>query len=180
MTDNTTSNLTRERGMLTKTDRKYLRGNIEYDDKQQQRNRRRHIRQRVRNGIVDFNLLDMLEERDREQIFSEVGTSNIATSKVGSGKTELFVGMCAMVELLYKVSEENGISFEEIIENGIQDAEEDLTGRQLDQILLEKEFKNNETDPISSVDSTEIEMNLSGTEKKVMRRLLENMKKTLD
>ena len=61
----------RGRGFLTETDRRYLRGEMEYSP-QVERNRRRDIRERVENAVKDFSIVaDSLEARDREQVFSK-------------------------------------------------------------------------------------------------------------
>lgn len=61
----------RERGFLSKRDRRYLQGESDIEPKSaQERNVRRDIRERTRNAFVDFTLLeDTLREDDREQIF---------------------------------------------------------------------------------------------------------------
>ena len=168
--------------MLTETDRKYLLGEIEYEDKQQQRNRRRYIRDRVRNGIIDFELLDMLEDRDRKQIFSEVDSSDTGSTGSGTGKSQIFAGMCALIKLLYIVSDENNILFEEMLKNGIRDAEAGLTGRQLERVRLEKEFKHDKGETTTSGEPNwiEMKMNISDEEEEIMREILENMMDSLD
>ena len=61
----------RDRGVLSKTDRQYLRGETDYSPKVE-RNRRTEIRKRIKNGIKDFSVIsEKLEERDRKQVFDE-------------------------------------------------------------------------------------------------------------
>lgn len=56
--------------LLTKTHREYLRGEREYDRKNQERDLRSTIRERVRAGILDFILLyENLDNDDRDKIF---------------------------------------------------------------------------------------------------------------
>jgi hypothetical protein len=60
----------RPRGILTPTDREFLRGDTEDYSKQQKRDRRRKIRERVYHALLDFALLWMfLEPRDVALIF---------------------------------------------------------------------------------------------------------------
>lgn len=47
----------RERGVLTRGDRKLLLGKAEYDTEQQRRNARYRLRKHLRNGIVDLSLV---------------------------------------------------------------------------------------------------------------------------
>jgi hypothetical protein len=171
MSKETASHLTRGRGILTETDRKYLLGEVEYDDKQQQRNRRRYIRERVRNGIIDFILLNKLEDRDREQIFSDLDSVHIANAKTGEAST--FTGMCAAIELFYIASNGADVSFEDILKNGVRDAEKELTGRRLMNIQLEKEFDDG-TEVTSSEQTVEFQMSLSESEMRTIRELVEN------
>lgn len=173
MSKETASHLTRGRGILTETDRKYLLGEVEYEDRQQQRNRRRYIRDRVRNGIIDFTLLDNLEERDRKQIFSDLDSNETISTKTGVGKTKIFAGMCAAIQLFYTASSESDVPFEPIIENGIREAEEELTGRRLIRLQIEKEF-DDDVEITSSEQPVEFEMSISETEVEALRDLLAN------
>lgn len=64
----------RSRGILSPHDRQFLLEESYRDDlaAQSQRNVRARIRERLRNAILDFYLLDeYLEDQDREQVFSE-------------------------------------------------------------------------------------------------------------
>ena len=59
----------RPRGLLSDADRAYLTGDRTYDSPSSEREVRRRIRERVRNGIVDFALLfEHLDARDRQQL----------------------------------------------------------------------------------------------------------------
>lgn len=60
----------RGRGVLTPTDRAFLRGEKEYKNEETATHRRADIRQRVRDSIMDFTLLvEELPEEDRNRIF---------------------------------------------------------------------------------------------------------------
>lgn len=60
-----------EKGFLTSTDRKFLRGDREYDSKHSRYERRKSIRERARGAFRDFALLaEQLPENEREKIFS--------------------------------------------------------------------------------------------------------------
>lgn len=59
-----------EKGFLTSTDRKFLRGETEYDSKHSRYERRRSIRDRTRGAFRDFALLaEQLPKQEREKIF---------------------------------------------------------------------------------------------------------------
>lgn len=62
----------RTRGTLSPADRRYLRGNAEYDSASSERKTRSRIRKRTRQSIADFTLLfEHLERRDRLAVLDE-------------------------------------------------------------------------------------------------------------
>lgn len=63
----------RRRGILTKADREYLCGESDLEPRSHgERRARERIRERTRHAILDFSILvRQLEERDREQIFTD-------------------------------------------------------------------------------------------------------------
>lgn len=63
--------LERDRGILTMEDRRFLVGEMDYEDQQSARRTRARIRKRVTNALLDFELLRYLEDRDRNQIFED-------------------------------------------------------------------------------------------------------------
>lgn len=68
MTDN--ENVDRPRGILTKSDREFLGGINQPSSAVGQRKARKRIRERIKNGVLDFMFLwRFLEDRDLEQIF---------------------------------------------------------------------------------------------------------------
>ncbi|MDL0126300.1 hypothetical protein PNQ92_12910 [Halobacterium salinarum] len=61
----------RDRGILTPDDRKFLKGEKEYQSEQSERDARYRIRSRIKDAILDFSiLLHHLDRHDREQVFS--------------------------------------------------------------------------------------------------------------
>ena len=68
----------RKNAMLTTEDRRWLTGEKHYEGehaKQQRYQRRRDIRKRVYNSILDFSILfEHLEENEREKLFGTPGT----------------------------------------------------------------------------------------------------------
>lgn len=68
----------RERGILAEADRGYLLEKEEYGSRQTRYERRKAIRERVREGLIDFTLLfDELEHDEREKIFGSNLTAQI-------------------------------------------------------------------------------------------------------
>lgn len=67
---NSNFDISRPRGILTKTDREFLLGDGDLASKQATYNARSRIRERVLNGILDFSILfHHLDNRDLKQIF---------------------------------------------------------------------------------------------------------------
>lgn len=59
----------RGRGILTPTDREYLRGEVEYEHKQSKHKRERELRQRIHNAMLDLPLLaEEIEGRDIRKV----------------------------------------------------------------------------------------------------------------
>lgn len=141
MTADSQYHLDRDSGLLTKKDRAYLLGETEYEDDQQERNRRQYIRDRVRNGVMDFALLFRLERRDREQIFRSLNqTAAVNSSEDAKEFQHMLEGLKAMLWISYFASFTSNVSFNEILEEGIGKAERELTGRELAEIRLWKRY----------------------------------------
>ena len=98
----------RPRGILSATDREYLCGLKEYAQPQTDANRRQDIRERVINGLEDFDLLTLfLEREEREKIFEELGDE---------GTEEVIASMAAFA---YLALEQDRPRLEECLERGI-------------------------------------------------------------
>jgi hypothetical protein len=62
----------RPRGILNKKDRRWIVGDLTYDDKNSEYQRRRRIRERVNNAVLDFLLItDGLDDADIGHLFEE-------------------------------------------------------------------------------------------------------------
>lgn len=71
----------RSRGILSKTDREYLLGLKDYENKQSEANRRQDIRNRIKNSLQDFKIIwASLEEHDRNQVFSSLDDKTVDES----------------------------------------------------------------------------------------------------
>ncbi|MES3516943.1 MAG: hypothetical protein PPP58_04675 [Natronomonas sp.] len=75
----------RKNAMLTTEDRRWLRGEKRYEGehaKQQRYQRRRDIRKRVYNSLLDFSILfEHLEGAEREKLFGTPGTGQTALTE---------------------------------------------------------------------------------------------------
>jgi len=76
----------RSRGVLTRSDREFLRGEKEYQSKEAAINKRRDIRQRIANGILDFPLISRgLLDKDRQKVFSQMAEREDETKQYVDG-----------------------------------------------------------------------------------------------
>ncbi|SNZ06535.1 hypothetical protein SAMN06269185_1203 [Natronoarchaeum philippinense] len=107
------TDIDRDRGILTPADRAYLLGEAEMSHEQSKRNAEARIRDRIREGIVDFDLLvHSLDRRDRRQVFER------ATDE------ETFLdGITAMLSFAYIGLKEQGVDFERALVPAIEGAE---------------------------------------------------------
>ncbi|MFC6723445.1 hypothetical protein ACFQE1_03375 [Halobium palmae] len=145
MLEDTHTDVERKRGVLTKKDREYLLGNITYES-QQERNRRQHIRRRVKNSIIDFSLLDRLESRDRKQIIASLRNEAGKGDDQAEGESQqLLSGLTGIARFLYLASTDAGIPFSEILKEGIRQAEKERTGQLVADVDLNIEYLS--TDP---------------------------------
>jgi hypothetical protein len=113
-------------GLLTEKQRRYLRGEKEYDNAQSERDMRYKIRERVKNGLLDFKILAKeLEPRDRKQIFKDVRS---AVERGDTGFTEEEIlredelsGIVHAMEFLYLAADDAEIPFERTVELGVRE-----------------------------------------------------------
>jgi len=107
------TDIDRDRGVLTPADRAYLLGETEMSHEQSKRNAEARIRNRIREGIVDFDLLvHSLDRKDRRQIFESTADD------------ETFVdGVTAMLSFAYIGLKEQGVDFDRVLVPAISGAE---------------------------------------------------------
>lgn len=111
----------RPRGILTPADRELLRGEVEYQHKQQYSNRRRQIRERIANGLLDFSFIQyLLQDRDRKRIFKE------PTGEAGVEKSEFHQSIRAMFYWVYFGLKEQNYDFKRLLSEAIEQAEIDF------------------------------------------------------
>ncbi|MFW5938935.1 MAG: hypothetical protein ACOCSD_01715 [Halolamina sp.] len=110
------SEIERERGILSEADRAYLRGETDFSSVQSERNARARIRDRLYEGVRDFELLvEGLEERDRELVF-EKRFGNTAGPAA-------FDALVSAVAVLYRGIGDTGLAFEAVLKEAINVAE---------------------------------------------------------
>lgn len=101
-------NLDRPRGILSKTDREYLVGDREYEHEQSELNRKQEIRKRIKNGLQDFELLNIYHSVDqRERVFQDLD------------ENELDHYVTSLISYLYKSSRGDVEWLEENINTGV-------------------------------------------------------------
>lgn len=105
----------RSRGILSKTDREYLLGLKEYENKQSEANRRQDIRNRIKNSLQDFKIIwPLMDKRDRDQVFDSLDRRTVDDS------------IEAMVSFIYLGLNQDVPRIEEAIRRGI------LAGKNID------------------------------------------------
>ncbi|UPV72807.1 hypothetical protein M0R89_09620 [Halorussus limi] len=106
----------RDRGILSKADRAYLRGETEFASVQSERNARARIRERIHDAILDFEVLvECLSERDRRLV-----VENQFESADG---TEAFDALVSAVAFLYRVTKDTDLEFETVLSEAVNLAE---------------------------------------------------------
>lgn len=70
----------RPRGILNDADRQYLYGVKEYDTRQSEYERRKGIRERVSNGLLDIQILTLLDAEQQERVVQQVGDGELRES----------------------------------------------------------------------------------------------------
>ncbi len=112
----------RDRGFLSPADRAYLLGEREMSHDQSARNAEARIRGRIRDAILDFDLLlHTLPAKDRRQVFEDVATD-----------PELLDGLRAMVAFAYVGTKEQGLNFEDVLVPAVRNSEEAYAAKRFD------------------------------------------------
>jgi hypothetical protein len=106
----------RDRGILTESDRAYLRGETTFSSVQSERNARARIRDRLYEGVRDFELLvEQLDDRDRKLVFEKrFGNADGA---------EAFDALVSAVALLYRGIGDTDLDFAEVLNEAVNVAE---------------------------------------------------------
>lgn len=100
-------NIDRPRGIFTKVDREFIIGDKSYEYKQSESNRRQKIRERVTNGIVDFQLLNWISDREQEKLFDDIPTD------------QLHDYLVSLIAFVYRGIGQNCEMIEEVVQKAI-------------------------------------------------------------
>jgi hypothetical protein len=120
------SSTDRSRGILTPADREFLLGLKEYNHKQQYSNRRKDIRERTANGLLDFSLLQYsLRDRDRKRIFQN------PAEEAGVEEVQFQESIQSMLYWTYLGLKEQQYDFEGLLVRAIEEAENDFARKYL-------------------------------------------------
>jgi len=101
--------------VLTKAQRGFLRGEHE---PAQERTTKTRLRKRVRQGLIDFELLQkQLDDGDVQMIAMSFGPSGLEDF----GGEELALALRSTVAFVYRVAREGGLDPETVIEDGVNE-----------------------------------------------------------
>jgi hypothetical protein len=108
-------------GMLAPVDRRYLRGEEEYNSRQGTHDRRKAIRTRIVNTILDFSLVfERLSAEDRRKVLDEVMNETPDHSLIG-GAAPAPTSMVAMLAFLYELHDDVS-HFEQTVSRALETA----------------------------------------------------------
>ena len=110
-------------GILTKTDREFLKEVPDYYDGENERQsryeRRRNIRKRMMRSLLDFpDIALYLEDEQRQKFFTR-------PEDVGSDDNELAAALGSLLQFVYLGCREGGPDFENLLKSAVRKAEED-------------------------------------------------------
>lgn len=96
------------RGILTETDRKWLKGEVEYEQRQTAAKRRAQIRERVALALQDFKMLaDHWPQEESQKVLEELDDPERSASEI--------------IEFLYLFLNEPATDAEQMIDEGATD-----------------------------------------------------------
>jgi len=104
--------LDRKRGIFTQSDREFLLGMKKYEHEQSVINKRRDIRNRVKSGFLDLQLLRIISESDRSNIFSQMDKGGVHES------------VAVFISFIYSGLDGNIDAIEQMVESGLFKAEQ--------------------------------------------------------
>jgi hypothetical protein len=112
------SEKTRDRGILTPADRAFLTGQSTMESEQSKRDARYRIRNRLSNGVLDFEvLLSSLEAKDRQKVFEKF----LDEDEYPGGITSTHPLTRALSFFYVGIDEQE--EFDEVLELAIEEAE---------------------------------------------------------
>lgn len=96
-------------GILTKKDRQYLRGEEIPESKQARYERRKGIRQRIKNGLLDFQEIWEMDRGERRKVVENFDP-----------QADLYTSLVYLIAFADFCAGDAGYEFEEIVSGGIQ------------------------------------------------------------
>ncbi|WP_147587215.1 hypothetical protein [Halorubrum lipolyticum] len=112
----------RPRGILTPSDRDLLIGDTDYKYKQQYSDRRRTIRRRIANGILDFSSIQyLLQDKDRKRIFTNPAEA------AGVEEAQFHESIRAMLYWVYFGLKEQNYDFDGLLTEAVEEAEKEFS-----------------------------------------------------
>jgi len=109
----------RSRGILAPVDREFLKGEKEYSHRQSAYGRREKIRERVKNGLLDFSLLLDLPAEEREKIFESYGDDPEFMPAIQHALAFLYLGVADKTGQAKGVYKSANPAFEHDLEEGL-------------------------------------------------------------
>lgn len=130
------------RGILTETDREWLKGDIEYQQRQTAAKRRAQIRERVSAALQDFALLtEHWSEDERQKVFSELDEREAIAAEMieflYAGLNELAMNS---EEVAGENQVDNALTFRRALSKGIESGKEHFD-RSTGQVLIDSNTK---------------------------------------
>lgn len=112
-------------GILTETDREFLRAEGDYYEgeyaRQKRYQRRQAIRKRIMKGLIDFyTIMNYLDDKQRKLFFRE------PTESGANSEQEFTVALESLMYWLYYGCREQGRDFEGLLERTVSNAEQDF------------------------------------------------------
>lgn len=102
-------NVDRPPGILTKKDRQYLRGEEVPKNKQTRYERRKGIRQRIKNGLLDFQEIWEMDREERRMVVDDFDP-----------QADLYTSLVYLIAFADFCARDAGYEFEEIVSAGVQ------------------------------------------------------------
>lgn len=155
----------RDRGILTPADRAFLTGESTMETEQSKRDARYRIRNRLNNGVLDFDvLLSSLETKDRQKAFEKF----LDEDEYPSGITSTHP-LTRALSFFYIGIDEQGEEFDEILALAIEEAER-RRGRIVNDVDVEISVDSEQPDVDDLLDRLRTGENLSDGELDILVR----------
>lgn len=148
-----------QKGFLTATDRKFLRGEKEYNSKQGRYDRRRAIRERTRQAFRDFTLLyEELNQDERRKVFDIIAAGTYHPNlredfdedppEEIKEAQEFRSGLFSTLAFMYLGVWETAVPFGDLVEGAVFQSERKHLGRYVD-----VSFSVEEKEPMGAIES---------------------------